>query len=440
MNPIGVGPQPSSAPVPPASVPSASASSAPVADGPVSRFRPVALFAALVVGLAASLLPLVTGGSAPWLVLRVVLVVALTGAALWLLRSGGRVAAGLVAVTAGLAGVVAGAGIGVPHLVKTGLSSTVPRPVAGLAALAFGLALLVAGAIVLIRATPGWWRLAALPAAFVLIQFGVIPLSAAVYATNVPPTAGAEAPSELGLELEDVTFDAADGVRLSAWYVPSTNRAAVVLLHGAGSTRSAVVNHAAVLAGEGYGVLLVDARGHGRSGGVAMDWGWYGATDIAAAVTFLANRADVDPARIAAVGLSMGAEQAITAAASDTRIRAVVAEGTGVRTRADLAAFPLDAVGVVTRIEGLVMFPVAELLTGASQPIPLRQAVTELAPRPVLLIAGSGESTVNRYYRDASPSTVRLWELPDTAHTAGLATHPEQWRTTVLEFLAGALA
>lgn len=434
MSPIGVDPHPSSVPVPSASVPSA-----PVADVPVSRFRPVVLFAPLVVGLAASLLPLVTGGSPPGLVLRVVLVVAVTGAALWLL-SRGRAAAGLVAVTAGLAGVAAGAGIGVPHLVKTGLSLTVPRSVAGLAALALGLALLVAGTVVLIRATPGWWRLAALPAAFVLIQFGVIPLSAAVYATNVPPTAGADAPSELGLELDDVTFDAADGVRLSAWYVPSTNRAAVVLLHGAGSTRSTVVDHAAVLAGAGYGVLLVDARGHGRSGGVAMDWGWYGTTDIAAAVTFLANRADVDPARIAAVGLSMGAEQAITAAASDARIRAVVAEGTGVRTRADLAAFPLDAVGVVTRIEGLVMFPVAALLTGASQPVPLRQAVTELAPRPLLLIAGSGESTVNRYYRDASPSTVQLWDLPDTAHTAGLTTHPEQWRSTVLKFLAGPLA
>lgn len=55
-----------------------------------------------------------------------------------------------------------------------------------------------------------------------------------------------------------MTFRAADGVRLSAWYVPSRNGAAVVLLPGAGSTRTAVLGQAAVLARHGYGALLTD--------------------------------------------------------------------------------------------------------------------------------------------------------------------------------------
>ena len=105
------------------------------------------------------------------------------------------------------------------------------------------------------------------------------------------------------------------------------NHAAVVLLHGAGSTRSSVLDHAVVLANHGYGVLLFDARGHGRSGGRAMDFGWYGDKDVTAAVSFLQTRPDVDDDLIAAVGLSMGGEEAIGAAASDRRIRAVVAEG-----------------------------------------------------------------------------------------------------------------
>ena len=70
-----------------------------------------------------------------------------------------------------------------------------------------------------------------------------------------------------GLAYEDVTFSTADGVALSGWYVPSRNGAAVVLLHGAGSTRSAVLPHTVVLADDGFGVLLYDARGHGRSQG-----------------------------------------------------------------------------------------------------------------------------------------------------------------------------
>ena len=124
---------------------------------------------------------------------------------------------------------------------------------------------------------------------------------------------------------------------LSGWYVPSRNGAAVVLLHGAGSTRSAVLPHAVVLADDGFGVLLYDARGHGRSQGRAMDFGWYGDLDVAAAVDFVAGQAGVEPGRVAALGLSMGGEEALGAAASDPRIRAVVAEGATTRVAGDKA-------------------------------------------------------------------------------------------------------
>src|SRR5690606_29218420 len=94
---------------------------------------------------------------------------------------------------------------------------------------------------------------------------------------------------------------------------------------------------AAVLAGAGYGVLMIDARGHGDSGGRAMDFGWHGDADIVAATAFLAGRPEVDPDRIGAVGMSMGGEQAIGASGGDPRIRAVVAEGATARTAADAA-------------------------------------------------------------------------------------------------------
>src|SRR5205085_4257994 len=122
-----------------------------------------------------------------------------------------------------------------------------------------------------------------------------------------------------------VLFPAADGGRLSGWCVPSSNGDAVVLLHGAGSRRSAVLDHAAVLARAGYGVLLFDARGHGKSGGRAMDFGWYGDRDVNGAVQFLTQQRDVGQGRILAVGLSMGGEEAIGAAASNPRICGVVA-------------------------------------------------------------------------------------------------------------------
>src|SRR5690606_361580 len=75
------------------------------------------------------------------------------------------------------------------------------------------------------------------------------------------------------------------------WFAPALGGAAVVLLPGAGSSRDAVVDHLAVLHEGGFAVLALDPRGHGRSTGRGMDWGWYGEADIAAAVTYLAGRA-----------------------------------------------------------------------------------------------------------------------------------------------------
>jgi uncharacterized protein len=76
----------------------------------------------------------------------------------------------------------------------------------------------------------------------------------AVFATNEPPgPLGSATPARYGLAYHDVALRTADGVRLSAWYIPSRNGAAVVLLPGSGSTRSAVLAQAEVLARHGYG-------------------------------------------------------------------------------------------------------------------------------------------------------------------------------------------
>ena len=149
----------------------------------------------------------------------------------------------------------------------------------------------------------------------VLVVFAVSP---AVVATNVPrPRLGAT-PDAFGLEYANVSLRTPDDVTLAGWYVPSANRAAVLLLHGAGSTRSDVLPQAAVLARHGFGLLMIDARGHGDSGGRAMDFGWHGDSDIAGAVTYLSSRPDVASDRLAVVGLSMGGEEAVAPAARTT--------------------------------------------------------------------------------------------------------------------------
>ncbi|MEI8406506.1 MULTISPECIES: alpha/beta hydrolase [unclassified Kribbella] len=334
-----------------------------------------------------------------------------------------------------------GAGLGPPYLAKAGFQVVT---VIGLAVLVAGLVLLALGGVNLVRGARSWRRVLVVPALLAVVATAALTIGPAVAATNVPPTTvGSTTPADRRLAFEEVAFLTTDGVALAGWYIPSGNRAAVVLLHGAGSTRSSVLEHAVVLARHGYGVLLFDARGHGRSDGRAMDFGWYGDQDVSAAVSFLQTRPDVDDELIAAVGLSMGGEEAIGAAASDRRIRAVVAEGATNRVPAD-RAWLSDEFGWRGALqEGLdwLTYGIADLLTDTDQPLALRDAVAAGAPRKVLLIAAGNradEGNAGRYIKSASPGTVDLWIVPGTGHTDALRTHPREWEERVTTFLTTA--
>jgi dienelactone hydrolase len=344
----------------------------------------------------------------------------------------------------GAVGISVGIGIGVMHLLKSGpLSSTV----AGLVCLGTGVVLLLTGTYRLVRRARRWLRPVAVVAAAVTAFALVFPSWQALYATNVPrPAVGTATPTDYGLTYRDVSFSTRDGVTLSGWYIKSGNGAAVVMLHGAGSTRSAVLKQAAALADHGYGVLLFDARGHGRSGGHAMDFGWYGNQDIAGAVSWLRSQPDVDGRRIGAVGMSMGGEEAIGAAAGNGQIKAVVAEGATGRTAADLEwlSDEYGIRGAVTEAwDAVLEYELADLLTTAEPPVSLHDAVARAAPRPVLLItAGSvdEETAAARYIRSASPHTVHIWQVPDAGHTQGISEQPGQWTRHVLGFLDSQLS
>jgi len=376
-------------------------------------------------------------GSLPWQATRVALVALLTGGLVTAIARGARGQRAAAALAAGAAAVAGGVGIGVPHLAKTGIR---PTTGAGLVLLAGGLVLYGFGSFALVRHTGRWQRALAVPALATALILSLVTLGQAVAVTNVPRTSvGSTTPSTLGFAYEDVEVTTDDGVTLSGWYIPSRNGAAVVLLHGAGSTRADVLDQAVVLARHRFGVLLFDARGHGRSGGRAMDFGWYGNEDTSAAVSYLERRPDVSAGRIAALGMSMGGEEAIGAAATDQRISAVVAEGATNRVAAD-KAWLSEAFGwrgaIQERVDWLT-YTFTDALTAADPPITLRRAVALAAPRPVLLIAGgdvTDEAHAAHHIQGGSPTTVELWVVPGAGHTAGLDTHPDEWEQRVIGF------
>jgi uncharacterized protein len=104
--------------------------------------------------------------------------------------------------------------------------------------------------------------------------------------------------------------------------------ATVILAHGFSGTMDRLVPYAERFAASGIAALVFDYRSFGESGGEPRQLvdipGQH--EDIRAAVAWVRGRADLDPDRVALWGNSLGGAHAISVAAHDPRIVAVVAQ------------------------------------------------------------------------------------------------------------------
>jgi uncharacterized protein len=316
----------------------------------------------------------------------------------------------------------------------------------GLLAIPAGLSLVVLGAVTLWRTRrtdnglrrrylrrSGWTALG-LVTTFVVL----LPLSIAYVITHA--ARDVVPPPKLGAAYEQVSFTTGDGLRLRGWYVPSKNRAAVIVFPG----RKHPQVQARMLVRHGYGVLLFDRRGEGRSDGDPNAFGWGGDRDITAAIAFLERRPDVDPDRIGGIGLSVGGELMLEAAAKTDRLKAVASEGAGARAFSD--DLQQDSAKGFARWMAVAFSAVK---TGAltvfadrAPPANLKDLVGRIAPRSLLLIAAPNSKhgeELNRGYFAAAGQPKTLWEIPESGHVGGLDARPAEYERRVVGFFDRAL-
>jgi hypothetical protein len=121
-------------------------------------------------------------------------------------------------------------------------------------------------------------------------------------------------------------------------------------------------------------------------------------------------------------------------------LAAVVAEGVSARVPADLAYLPSDLSGMVQRIDAEIMWGLADLMSEASPPVPLVDAVARAADEvPMLIIVGTAldESAAAPLLEQAAPG-LRVWDV-DAPHIGALARFPDEWEAQVIGFFDEAL-
>jgi uncharacterized protein len=150
-------------------------------------------------------------------------------------------------------------------------------------------------------------------------------------------------PADVGLAYEDAAFKATDGVDLQGWFVPREGDGAgpaVVFVHGwlwnrLGNQGGQIpvadkdvdfLPAAKALHDAGYHVLLFDLRNHGESGSrPPITYGPREVRDYEGALGYLRARADVDNARIGALGCSMGGNTILYGTPNNQPVKALLA-------------------------------------------------------------------------------------------------------------------
>jgi dienelactone hydrolase len=270
----------------------------------------------------------------------------------------------------------------------------------------------------------------------ILALYVVLPVAAGVYAVfpykqsvGTPPAGFTE-----------VTLTTGDHIELKAWYAPPTNGAAIILAHGAGNSRESVRDYAALLVRHGYGVLALDLRGHGQSGGTVNRLGWQGTRDISAAVAYLQARDDVQ--HIGGMGLSMGGEVLLGAASANPALQAIVADGATRRSLDELRALPAER-ALVRNFTARVMFATVQVLSGDDPPDPpLLDAMIAAESTRFLLIAGGSvalEVKFNALFADTLGARADLWVAPDASHTGAFKRYPDEYEQRVIAFFNATL-
>lgn len=239
---------------------------------------------------------------------------------------------------------------------------------------------------------------------------------------------------ETHLEFREVTFPSRDGLTLFGRFHPGRNHATILLVHGLGNANSSMLVHAEYLAKAGYGVFMIDLRAHGSSDGDTSTFGVREADDVAGAVDFLLRRADVNGAKIGALGISLGAQAALRGALKTDTIRALVLEGLGPATLSDHGGRP-DSLQCWLKYPGNWLYDCFfewMTRTGATGVL---DVIGQLSPRPTLLIAsGPKDIRFNRSFFATARDPKELWELPDGEHGAGFLQDSHAYRQRVVKF------
>jgi uncharacterized protein len=224
-----------------------------------------------------------------------------------------------------------------------------------------------------------------------------------------------------------------NGVAIHGEYVDSKNGRVVILVHGSEATSSAMREHGQLFDSLGYGVLLFDWPGHGRSGGTPT-WDELERKVLRSAVDYCLRQSGIGRTGVFGIGVSSGAYILAQVAAKDPRLTGVVLEGCFTSAR-ELNAWQYRRYGWLSIYPALWADRHYGMNIDFDQPI---DVVRNIAPRAIFVITGTADQVVpanmSRRLFDAARVPKDFWAVDGATHGDYYAKSPEEYALRVTGF------
>ena len=282
---------------------------------------------------------------------------------------------------------------------------------------------------------------------FALVSFLLVSITLILYhnwisfqAETAPAPSQVEIPPDLPFEVEEVTFLSEDGLKIAGWYTPPQNGALVILLHGYGGNRTAMIWHAEQLIEAGYGVLMYDERASGESEGDYRSYGWEDPKDVGGALEFLNARGDVNPHQVGILGCSIGGQIALQGAAYYPQIGAVWADGPSTIRAQDMSA-PNNPIVALIYFGNYTLDWLYAAQLDIAAPAPMIEIIDDIAPRPIVMVGGGtamplmgSEAEHLQKFLQYAGKNAELWVIPEAFHCDGPWYRPDEYSARMVEF------
>lgn len=143
-------------------------------------------------------------------------------------------------------------------------------------------------------------------------------------ATHPPKFITSLTPKDLGWEYEEVGLTTQDGVKLSAWFIPTSSDKVIILLHGYPADKANLLYWSEFLH-QDFNLFFLDFRYFGKSQGSLTTIGYREQQDLQASIEYLQGK---NFSNIGAMGFSLGGAVAILTASNPSAngLKAIVSD------------------------------------------------------------------------------------------------------------------